>query len=560
MEHWFDRTAKFLAADALSRRDALKSAATGAIVALIGSSWARPLFGATQNAPLSGAGASVQNAPLLGAGESVCTRRILPSERIITVSASSNHNGQSLTVRSVVTTTGARSSAATTIYQRIDLGSHLLFESTARIVPTRERSGRVGAAISIVPVASQEIHYGPAIQGARHVFLTTSSGTVQGSVDGRPFTQAQHGSVQISKDASLAQSVRDLIATANKSLSTCQTSTSRFTPAISSDECDQCRKQCDIQATACGIATASQVIAGDIPGAFLGLGGCSYSYWSCEDSCGKQGGPCCQVQCADDICCGGGQFCCGPAGNPNGPACCDNGAVCTTANDPLYGPISYCCPPGSDPNGCVGGNEISHSYFCHQPNQTCCGNTTCPQGQFCAFPNFDLCCPQGQVACAEACCNGKCFTYNPGTSAEFQACCAPENVCGDRCCPAGENCLTSATGAKVCCAATALCGEVCCANGMICSNGLCGWGTPCGDNFCGFAICCNGVCCLFNETCVNGQCTEATCPTGEVPCPVTPNQCCPPHFACCTNNTCCDPSKSECCGGRGCVPIGTCVQ
>jgi hypothetical protein len=77
---------------------------------------------------------------------------------------------------------------------------------------------------------------------------------------------------------------------------------------------------------------------------------------------------------------------------------------------------------------------------------------------------------------------------------------------------------------------------------------------------CGFAPICNGVCCNFNQTCVNGKCTDTVCPLGQVACPWTPGQCCPPGLECCANNLCCDPSITECCGGRGCVPRGSCIQ
>jgi hypothetical protein len=261
------------------------------------------------------------------------------------------------------------------------------------------------------------------------------------------------------------------------------------------------------------------------------------------------------VQCGNDICCSSDQFCCGT--QPGG-YCCDNGSICVKGQLEIW-LYSYCCSAGSDPAGGqtdVGGRQLV--AYCRQADQTCCGPFgPCNRGQYCADATFCICCPAGQSFCGGNCCDGTCLTYNKGTSAENRVCC-PKPTVGPICC-APNNCQTSASGGQVCCAHPPLCGELCCEPPATCHNSQCGF-NPCGNTFCGFAHCCDGVCCGFNHTCVDGLCTNATCPSGQVPCPVTPGQCCPPNFQCCANNTCCDPSTTECCGGRGCVPIGSCIQ
>lgn len=185
-------------------------------------------------------------------------------------------------------------------------------------------------------------------------------------------------------------------------------------------------------------------------------------------------------------------------------------------------------------------------------------------GNIAPMPNMASAAPTGQSFCAGSCCDGECITYRAGT-VQTQVCCPkPHVLCGATdvgpiCC-APNNCQKSPTGKQICCASPLCGGEVCCESPAICQDGLCGIGQRCGNTFCGFAVCCNGVCCDFNQTCVNGKCTTAICLPGQVPCPVTPNQCCPLHFQCCANNTCCDPSETECCGARGCVPMGSCIQ
>jgi hypothetical protein len=304
---------------------------------------------------------------------------------------------------------------------------------------------------------------------------------------------------------------------------------------------------------------------------FTGLATCGSNYLNCVNNCSQPGAACCSVSCSRDVCCGSGQTCCGgSASQPGQPVCCNSGSVCSSVTDPLYGPVNFCCPAGSNPTGCLGGNPGEYWYLCRMQGEECCGLFgPCPEGQFCGSAWADLCCPKGQVVCntgwywegipIPACCNGACLTYNAGTNAEYQVCCASPNiVCGNSCCPY-EYCLTTSKGEKVCCDKPSLCGDVCCDWPATCTNGVCGVG-PCGNTFCGlFATCCNGVCCALNETCVNGKCVAKKCRAGEVLCPYTPGLCCPSGFTCCGLNLCCDPNTTECCGAKGCVPKGTCV-
>jgi len=605
MEHWFDRATRFLATGTLSRRDALKSLALGAVGTVLPQySSARPVPGGAQNLPVP---------PLPGA-QTVCTRQMQRGERITTLSAVGNYRGRSLTLRSVWTSVGSRFINGR-LNQRVDLGGYLVYDLSLHFDPSLRHPVRAEGKPSMAPVVSADVHYGPVVRGPRHLHLTANGNDVRGFADGQPICDGELSEPLGAVDQALRQSVQALAAAATRSLSECRELTTtpgtpirsnillppvRVHPAAESfsreiggteaspltlaslelanplepmqgrgTACAACLNGCQNVVFGCLGVDALAWILNPIAG-FTGLAGCGTNYINCEINCSQPGAACCSVSCGEAFCCGSGQTCCGPISNPGGPACCNSGSVCTTVTDPLYGPVSYCCPGGSDRNGCVGGNPGEYWYLCRMPGQVCCGLFgACPEGEFCGSAWADLCCPNGQVACDTGwyyrgvpipqCCNGTCLTYNPGTNAQYQVCCPSANVCGNRCCQPNEHCLPNSKQEKVCCDQETLCGDVCCDWPATCVNGVCGVG-PCGNTFCGLFIpCCNGVCCPLNATCTNGQCIPTTCPAGEVPCPYTPGQCCPPGFLCCGTNQCCDPSKTECCGAKGCVPIGECI-
>ena len=550
MEHWFDAFTRALAWDRVNRRDVIKAALAGVGVApfLLEGEASKASAGAATTGPAT-ANPAIIRLPLR-------TQTSGGGGRTTTMSGSGTYKGQALTLRVVRNAVGGRFPEVT-IYQRVDLGSNLLYESSTHFVPGfLQPSGR-GTKRSMVPVGSAEIRYGLAIRSPRNVVLKGYGGAVQGFVDGRAVSNQQGGAVTVEIDPELQRAVEELAASSRGNSG--RSPGPMRTLDLPTGPCWDCHNNCEKQYAECG-AAAYAAIAGGPWAYFAALAACVKNESDCEDNCNREGGPCCALQCGNnDFCCETGQFCCGQPGDPNG-GCCNSGEVCTSGKSYWGDTVSWCCPAGSDPNGCNSFNRTYEANFCHKPGEACCGLRACSTGEFCADARYDLCCSNGQVLCNDLCCSGECFTYNKGMNSEFQVCCPTQSVCGGTCCAPNEKCLTSSTGVKVCCDHP-LCGEECCAPGEICSNGHCGWGTPCGNGPpCGFAVCCNGVCCEFNQTCVNGKCTTGTCPPGEVPCPVTPNHCCPPKFQCCVNGTCCDPSKTECCGGRGCVPIGTCVQ
>jgi hypothetical protein len=415
MEHWFDGATKSLAQDGGSRRELLKTAALAGMAFLLPrTSWAQPS---------PGAGACLQTS----AG----------GKRTVSTSASTTFQGQALTLTSTVTTFGHQRWRSGTIYQRVDLGGKLLYEMTYDFVPGfKKTTGGVTAAPT--PLARLEANYEPPIVAPRHVILRWIDGAAQGFVDGHVFLKDRF---TVNMPADLQESVRGLLASASSNLSRCGAQTPKrgeLSPTIEKflqrvpfavamaqgDACAQCNKECDIKNAACAAGVSSQVITGDIVGALGGEGGCIYQMWDCEDSCNKQGGPCCSVQCQTGTCCGGGEFCCGGLGG-SPPGCCANGSVCVSGEVSAHG-YSYCCPAGSDPAGCHTGSGFGEWVFdyCRGPGQTCCGMRACDKGTFCADVGNSFCCTTGWQFCYGSCCNGTCITQ----TAEFGWCCENPNT------------------------------------------------------------------------------------------------------------------------------------
>ena len=340
-----------------------------------------------------------------------------------------------------------------------------------------------------------------------------------------------------------------------------------------SDACQSCYDTCDSSNYWCDTAAVATFAADPVAGG-IALAACAGTYFTCDDGCAKPGAPCCAVQCGADVCCATGQSCCN--GLQTGNACCDSGSVCVAgpANSGTIYPYAYCCPGGSDPKGCqVSDTGGDTALYCRQPNQTCCGVWgACASGQYCANGEYFTCCPNGQVFCSGACCNGTCMTLNAGTNAENQVCCPTQNVCGNSCCAPNQTCLTSPAGQKICCGEQPLCGAVCCESPATCVNGRCGVGAPCGNTFCGFGTCCGGICCA--TACINDVCcpTQSTC--GSICCTAgqvcSNGKCvsgCPDGMdfsrapdgtvACCPLYQCNNPSNDNICTEASC-PGGVC--
>ena len=521
-----------------------------------------------------------------------CTQTNLGGKRATTLSASTTYKGQALTLTMGSTRFGQRLPSGT-FSQRFELGGKLLYELTYNSVPAVERTNSGGISPAATPMGRLAISYGQAIRGGpRHVILKSDDkGVVQGFADGHRVTNEQQSSVAVDPD--LKKSMENLIASARRNLESC--GSAKLTPLDAPKDpnaCQFCINECEIKFWAGIAGTSSQAIAGNVLGVIIGLGGTEIGTEECLHGCNKAGGPCCATECAGEggVCCASNQFCCGTSPID----CCNDGSVCATAPDPGFD-LKFCCPAGSKPVGCQAMSGVQQALYCLHPGQTCCGfYGVCDSGQFCADVEFSVCCPDGQSFCnanvpppppggfgpptgpAGFCCDGKCITFNAGTTAEHQVCCPKPNVvCGETsasggptCCPP-NNCRTFKVGnflRHVCCDQP-LCGNECCAPGEKCINGKCELGQPCGNTFCGITTpdccngvccergqCCNNVCCSSTQTCVNGKCTNQGCPPGQTACPDKPGLCCPPNTTCCPSvNTCC-PANTTCCLGRGCFP------
>jgi hypothetical protein len=108
MEHWFDSATKALAGRSLGRREVFKTAALAGVASLL------PRQSCAQSVLRE---ARVQPSP----AAAPCTRTSVGGKRKTTVSASAKYKGQTLSLRSVLTTFGRRFSQATS---RVELDSH----------------------------------------------------------------------------------------------------------------------------------------------------------------------------------------------------------------------------------------------------------------------------------------------------------------------------------------------------------------------------------------------------------------------------------------------------
>lgn len=504
MEHWFESATKSLATGGLSRRDALTKIALAGLASLVpGSSWAQRLFQQRPGAALS------LNKP---------SRFTATGPNVSRLSASTTHKGQGLTLESVWSMNGQHT-AFGTFFMRVELGGRLVREVTLTQVPATQKGRRTEKSSPGASQSRLEVFNGSSIRGPRHVIVRQIAGTIKAIADGKPVNTPNLTGLNQYVDEQLHNSVRVLAGNAHENLSI---GNSRARRVVDNGACDNCVNDCTDKAKNCSVDAFTDLDP-------IALFGCAGHWMDCMNNCNNPGGPCCSVSCNNgQICCAVGQTCCGgTAGTP--PTCCDAGAVCISGIFDGVTQYSYCCPAGSDPAGCQYTDDgININMYCRAPGQTCCGyEGVCNSGQTCINPQWGLCCPNGQPLCSGsfACCDGACITYNAGTSAQNQACCAHPNVIwGDArsgvnpvCCPP-QSCRTSSRGQKICCDQP-LCGDVCCVGSGVCHDGKCGVGEPCGSSFCGFGEpCCGGKCCPAGSTCLNGKCCPQLQSCGTVCC------------------------------------------
>lgn len=596
MEHWFDRATKYLANAGVTRRQAIWSTAA----TVLGVGLPRRSLLAQESPPR----------PTMGLG-TPCSTQQTNGKRAITITAQGSYNNQALILSSTQSSTSGRFPAQT--YEvSIELGGKPLYKLTAHVVPGFQRTEVRSTSRSAVPLVRAIADYGTELRGVSHAIVKGANGVAQGFADGRPISSTGQRRAQVIIETPLQRALEDLFSTAKQNATQCsrpRNAAGFAQPPISatrteflssphyqaatlvesrevaqgSDACEQCHKGCDIQASACGITSVGEAIVD--PLSLLGLGGCAYAYWSCGDSCDKEGGPCCAVQCAD-YCCASGQVCCGVN---TLPTCCDSNAVCVYGTGQAGVPYVGCCPGGSDPNPCTYIANYNLDYLaitCRQPGQACCGAyNPCAIGESCVNAEWGVCCPSDQNFCAGACCDGQCITNYPGTSVQVQQCCPRGSVtctgkdgvisccspgsecCGGTCCPAGQ-----CQPGNICCPpGKPICNGTCCANSFCCGGTCCPpftsscCGNTCCEDFCVNNICCpkgrhcGSVCCAPGQVCYQGKCvtscpegTDAsTAPDGSITCcplyqcnnPNNDNICteasCPGGVCCGANQVCC---------------------
>jgi hypothetical protein len=529
-----------------------------------------------------------------------CVLRDTRGNTTATFSAQTTYQGAPLTLRGVRTTTGRRHRSAT-LHLEITYRGERLVELAHTAAQARAANGRRTF------VSRGTISYSAAVRGPRRVELVAQEGAVRGFMDRRAFSanlstpasirfSGTRPAPAVAAEPGLTAALGALATEASRNVQTCQRvrgtipagpprraeflrsgheltrramlpqSAPRLRAASPiQGACGDCYNSCDQDAIKCSAAASAAALAG--PAVLIALAKCEDDWENCNEDCYKPGHPCCDKQCpqpsnisGETICCASDETCCQDT-------CCDpTQPVCINAEN-VAGGLGYCCPSGTQ--GCPGVFSGVVVQNCCPTGTTCCGQACCGAQQDCVDAYWSFCRPKGLAFCYGTCCDGRCTLDRFGDA----TCCPRDLICGDTCCAPGSRCLRTASGRSICCNGSLCGGEECCGPGAVCAQivdprtGLrhyrCGYGTPCGATFCGVAnpVCCNGVCCASNQTCVNGRCTGAACPPGQVPCPNTPNQCCPPNFICCGGG-CCNPATQVCCGpSRGCVPKGTpCVQ
>lgn len=321
---------------------------------------------------------------------------------------------------------------------------------------------------------------------------------------------------------------------------------------------------------------------------------------------------CCRGQCmsptTDENCgndcsrCRDGQRCCLAPTPSTAYRCVDLGTTdhCMDCNDPCL-LSEECCPTGcanldfnSDNcgqcgNPCTGG---AHCFFgqcrCRENNERYCDGVctniytdprncgacgvACPPGYRCGGKPTRCYCGEPGATCdaGEECCNDECRDVSTDDnhcgycgnrcgaeqSCEDGACVCPDGreVCGSRCCPAGQPCCAGT------CVDTQIDSQHCggcsrpCPAPKTCQSGQCR--CPVNRETCGATCCPPGQRCC-NNVCVDTQTNQQHCGGCNQPCPA-PKVCqagscvCPPNRAAC-GATCCPPGQ-QCSNGSCCPP------
>lgn len=300
---------------------------------------------------------------------------------------------------------------------------------------------------------------------------------------------------ELGLDEQLLADVRDLSYRAVRDAPTCAIAPPVMS-TLSGEQfpgCIECVDRCDDHYPAC-TAEAAAKAASCWVGYFIcfayEMSKCLGKEADCYNACHAAGGSCCPRKCERmgyAECCASGGICCGAR-------CCDEGDICA---DPSH---DLCCPPNSG---------------------DACGDHCCDPGFRCASPSRGFCCPRD--------------------AGEYCTQVWDEEHWTPRCCPPGQVCADSSIG--LCCdeGHGSICGDRCCKRNEVCQNGQC-----CNPrSLCGYgerAVCCDGEC-------RDGFCCHRPSHwCGEV--------CCPPFDPCCIVD-----GRRVCCGAYDeCLPGGCCPR
>lgn len=584
-QHWFDSFSKAAAVASISRRNAIAAAVAGAGSVALSRS---PVDAATVALEPELRPESLA-LPKVGAPCSV--RFDAHGSLTVGFTALSLFEGKALALRGTIVSTGRGYDRSEKLHVLVTLAGKQLVQVGLLRRPTRSSKGALGL------LQRAHVAYGSGVSGMARVELADLNGRLTGLVDGRKFqmnrrssnpTPAFTGSrprPSLRIASGLAHSTTSLLQNGRNALQRCMQNLRREpsvavartranlfsfaslsqTRAFIADDgsypiglsgCEQCVDLCDaVGPAACALGLYQAVVdaVSDPLQLFNDLDNICSVWQSCENNCYKSGGACCTLKCSTT---GGGSYCCGQGENcctnQMGYAnCCDSGSVCASGTDPIYlQKNSTCCPPGYSSSACVTDIDANPAIYCRKPGEACCGSFwPCATDEYCADEFFGICCKKGQTLCAGQCCDGKCMTYNAGTSAEFQVCCSSSTVCGNACCAPNQKCYTTHSGAKVCCEHELCGGNACCSGGEICSHGRCGYGQPCGSVFCE----------PFTQICLNGKCVNRQEPTPN------PKQVCPEGLKACApppnfkgKPACCNTATQTCCGSVCCNSPAVC--
>jgi hypothetical protein len=328
--------------------------------------------------------------------------------------------------------------------------------------------------------------------------------------------------------------------------------------AANTTTCNTCIAEAHAAEVACGIGCGASF--GLACGCIAGI---PFLYLNCHTVGEQFGQGCCPVACGPSEtilgvgvvfqCCFGGDSCLNPGvpvvgGSSTAAFCCGAGltpcnqSICCPSNAPCRD-VGICCP--TDQNTCVTANGTP---VCCNPGEECIEG---------------VCCPLGNVVCADGtcceptchhCAGNSCVPVQDGTPCPKGVCCG--GTCTN-CCGLGAGCI----------------GPGSCCSGFCNQNNQCdcfGVGDQC---LFGARSCCSGLCSAAGTCCLPltsicngpGDCCSGFCnQSHQCDCFATGDQCLFGAPSCCSGlcsvaGTCCLPLASSCAGSGDCCS-GFCNQ